>query len=103
VVAKNLGDRGIDEAKILAQRICQTDGAIAVLGVTRGSGQVVLARSAAAILDCGALIRETASTLGGKGGGRPELAQAGGIRPEAVDLWIDSLARAAECARLPGA
>jgi alanyl-tRNA synthetase len=91
IIARNLGDRAIEEAKILAQSICRTACAVAVFGVTRGSGQVVLARNAAVALDCGATIRKTAARLGGRGGGRPELAQAGGIAADAVDGWIADL------------
>ena len=36
----------------------------------------------------GDLVREIASYVGGKGGGRPDMAQAGGTNPEGLDKAI---------------
>lgn len=40
---------------------------------------IVIARGAGAALDAGAVVRALTGRFGGKGGGRPELAQAGGL------------------------
>ena len=58
------------------------------VGVFVGGGTpapVIIARSADVALDAGALLRQATAELGGRGGGRPELAQ-GGIpaAPEAI-------------------
>ena len=37
------------------------------------------------------LIKEVAAEVGGSGGGRPDLAQAGGSRPEAVDQALKKI------------
>jgi alanyl-tRNA synthetase len=42
-------------------------------------------------LKAGDLIREVAEQVGGKGGGRPDMAQAGGNRPEALDGALASV------------
>jgi len=39
----------------------------------------------------GRLIREIAPLVGGKGGGRDELAQAGGVRPEGLDAALEKI------------
>ncbi|MDC1311714.1 alanine--tRNA ligase [Burkholderiales bacterium] len=39
----------------------------------------------------GELVNHVASQVGGKGGGRPDLAQAGGTNPDALDAAIDSV------------
>ena len=40
----------------------------------------------------GDLVNHVANQVGGKGGGRPDLAQAGGTNPEALSAAIDSVA-----------
>ena len=44
-------------------------------------------------LSAGALIRAMAPHVDGKGGGRPDMAQAGGRRPEGVPLAFEELER----------
>jgi alanyl-tRNA synthetase len=39
----------------------------------------------------GDLVREVAAVVGGKGGGRPDFAQAGGSQPEKLDEAIEKL------------
>ena len=39
----------------------------------------------------GDLIKPVAEQVGGKGGGRPDFAQAGGSKPEALDQALDSV------------
>jgi len=77
--------------KVLASAIVEAGDLVAVV---TGAGQpvpVVVTRSGGVQLDAGEIVRELASGLGGRGGGRPELAQ-GGIAgtPEGI------LARARE-------
>jgi alanyl-tRNA synthetase len=63
--------------KTMAQAIVAEPGLVAVL---IGSGQptpIVVARSADVSFDAGVLVRAVTTTLGGRGGGRAELAQAG--------------------------
>ncbi|MBR5547907.1 MAG: hypothetical protein IKU70_13145 [Clostridia bacterium] len=65
--------------KELASKLIAGSGVIALLGTENG-GQAayVFARSAGIDRDMGALLRDTARPLGGKGGGRPDFAQGGG-------------------------
>ena len=55
---------------------------------------IVVARAPDVAIDCAAILKQLTATFGGKGGGRPELAQGGGLqgRPKtwfvpAAHLW----------------
>lgn len=63
--------------KFLASAIVSAPGFIVVLTGEGSPVPVVVARSADVGMDAGAWIKEAASECGGKGGGRPELAQGG--------------------------
>jgi alanyl-tRNA synthetase len=90
-VHQSFSDRKIESLKILAQKITAAPGALALLCVASDPAQLVVARSADVPGDCGAAIKLLAGKLGGKGGGRPELAQAGGIASSALDEWSRAL------------
>jgi alanyl-tRNA synthetase len=47
---------------------------------------LVVARSADVALDSAVLLKQIVARFGGKGGGRPELAQAGGLNAGAADI-----------------
>jgi alanyl-tRNA synthetase len=67
--------------KTLAAAIVSEPGLVAVLAGDGTPVPVVAARSADVQWDAGAFVREATAALGGRGGGRPELAQ-GGIPAE---------------------
>jgi len=74
-----------DALKSLAAAIVSTPGMIVVLA---GEGQpvpIVVARSADVTFDAGGWMKEATSVMGGRGGGRPELAQ-GGLAAEVRDI-----------------
>jgi len=65
----------------LASRLIEQPGVIALMGSIAGEQAVyVFGRSANVDADMGALLRDCAKPLGGKGGGRPDFAQGGGSR-----------------------
>jgi alanyl-tRNA synthetase len=78
--------------KQLAQAIVGSPRLVAAL---IGQGQpapVVVARAAGVDLDAGAVVRSMTAALGGRGGGRPELAQAGvPASPEAIVTFLRQL------------
>jgi alanyl-tRNA synthetase len=45
--------------------------------------QIVVARSSAVPIDAGAVLKQLVAQFGGRGGGRPELAQGGGFTADA--------------------
>jgi len=72
--------------KGLAQAVAERPGHAAVLVGADSPASLVVARAADVPLDSGALLRALTGRFGGKGGGRPELAQGGGITAPAADV-----------------
>jgi len=70
------------------------ESAVVVLGSV-DNGKVRLAagvtKDAVDRIRAGDVIRPVAEQVGGKGGGRPDFAQAGGSKPEALDAALDSV------------
>ena len=73
--------------KSIAAAITAADpNATVALFTTASPAQVVIARGAASTLDAGAFLKELAAKFGGKGGGKPDLAQGGGLTGPSVDV-----------------
>jgi len=82
--------------KTIAARIVERPGHAAVLVGGPSPAPVVVARAQDLRLDAGALLRKLVERHGGKGGGRPELAQGGGITAPAADVVQSARTFAAE-------
>lgn len=65
--------------KAIAAALSSGEGAIAVLVSAESPSFVVVARSADIALDANRMLRQLVERFGGRGGGRPELAQGGGL------------------------
>lgn len=65
--------------KTIASRITERPGHVAVLVGTPAPAAVVVARSSDVAIDAASVLRAIVERHGGKGGGRPELAQGGGV------------------------
>ena len=103
VVVEARGVTGGD-LRDLSDRIRQQEGAAAVLVGSTDDGRAYLVFNldqalADRGLDAVALVREAAKHIGGGGGGRPTLAEAGGKNPEALGDALDA-AKAALLAKL---
>ena len=72
--------------KSIASSIAERPGHAAVLVSDPPPLAIVIARAADVTLDAGALLRTLAERHGGKGGGRAELAQGGGLTSTAQDV-----------------
>jgi alanyl-tRNA synthetase len=70
--------------------------AVIALFTTASPSQVVIARGSKARVDAGALLKQLASQFGGKGGGKPDLAQGGGFAAASTDLIAAVKAAAGE-------
>jgi alanyl-tRNA synthetase len=57
-----------------------------VLFTTTTPALVVVARGASANADAGAILKQLTTKFGGKGGGKPDLAQGGGLIATAAQL-----------------
>ena len=79
-------NRGIDKLKMLAIKICSKPGTVALLADEADQLRVVFARSADSTIDVAALLKQTLERFGGRGGGRPNLAQGGGMTGSAIEV-----------------
>ncbi|HXG57281.1 MAG TPA: alanyl-tRNA editing protein [Vicinamibacterales bacterium] len=79
--------------KSIASAICTREGFTAVLIGAPAPSAVVIARAPGATADASALMRQLTERFGGKGGGRRELAQGGGLQgdPSLIAAFARSL------------
>ena len=79
----------------LETNAAHSNATIIVLGsVTEGNKVNLIAavsKDLTAKVKAGDLIREVASYVGGKGGGRPDMAQAGGTQPEGLNKALSAV------------
>jgi alanyl-tRNA synthetase len=80
---KNLG---VEKLKLLALKICSRPGSVVLLADQADQLRVVFARSADTTVDVAALLKKTTDRFGGRGGGRPNLAQGGGLNGNADEV-----------------
>jgi len=86
LVVEAVPDLDVNGLKTLAQSITARGGYAAVLFSASTPASVVIARSADVTLDSASLLKQLTAKFGGKGGGRPELAQGGGLSGGDQDL-----------------
>jgi alanyl-tRNA synthetase len=67
---------------LIASSIAARQGHVALLFSVPSPSAVVIARAPDVSLDCTAILARLMTTFGGKGGGRPALAQGGGLQGE---------------------
>ncbi len=93
---------GWDQAglKSLVSRAVAAPGVVAALVSATEPRAVVIGHSAGVALDAGALLKDVLARFGGKGGGKPDLAQGGGLSGAADD--VRSYLTAAITAQLSG-
>ena len=97
IIRRAYDDRDIEEIRLLASKIVAIEPAVALLGTRdRSSARLVFARSASLAQGMGKLMADACNLLGGRGGGRPEMAQGGGPMIEKLE---EALSNAAEAAR----
>ena len=72
--------------KTIAAAIAERPGYVAILVSTADPVAIVVARAADRPLDAGAIVKALTAKFGGKGGGRPELAQGGGLNAPAAEV-----------------
>jgi len=90
-VRRSYTDRTIEDIKMLAQKITAGPAVVAILATVREDCQLVVARSQGVPGSCGEAVKGISGDLGGRGGGKPELAQAGGIPPSDLEGWFQTL------------
>ncbi|PYV42600.1 MAG: hypothetical protein DMG09_02230 [Acidobacteria bacterium] len=93
LVRATFSGRSLETVKLLAQKIVAQGEAVAILGLLEKTAQAVVARSTGIPGDCGAIVKDVTVKHGGKGGGRPDLAQAGGIPADNLEAWLTDVER----------
>jgi len=78
--------RDLDEVRMLASKIVQREPSVALLATRNAeAARLVFARSASLTQNMGQLLAEACEALGGRGGGKPDLAQGGGPNADKVE------------------
>ena len=72
--------------KTIASRVAERADHVAILLGAPAPAALVVARGGDVALDAGAVLRQLIERHGGKGGGRPDLAQGGGVTSGAPDV-----------------
>jgi alanyl-tRNA synthetase len=94
VIAKVFDDRSADSLKHLALALTAHPNTVALLGSRDGAtARLVFARSPDADGDMNMIIRGACSIIGGRGGGRRDMAQGGGKDVAALDKAIQAAAQ----------
>jgi alanyl-tRNA synthetase len=95
LVVRTLADRDLNFVKLLAQKLTRLcPNAVALLATTSPQPSLVFAQSAGQPFDMGALLKETMTKLGGRGGGSKDMAQGGVPRAEGIDTALKDAAAA---------
>jgi alanyl-tRNA synthetase len=101
-VVRVFAERDLSFVKMLAQKLVRlSSNAVAMLATTSPQPSLVFAQSAGQPFDMGALMKETMTKLGGRGGGSKDMAQGGIANGEGLDATLGSIAQklAAEAAK----
>ncbi|HEX5732684.1 MAG TPA: alanyl-tRNA editing protein [Blastocatellia bacterium] len=96
IIRRAFDDRDVEEIRLLASKIVSLEPAVALLGTRdKSSARLVFARSASLAQEMGKLMAEACSLLGGRGGGRSDMAQGGGPLIEKLEEALANAALAA--------
>ena len=94
LVSREFSGRTIEEIRLLAQKAAKDPAAVILFALSQDPAQIIIAAGAESGVDCSASLRETIGLLGGRGGGKPGLAQCGGIPISDLPAWMEALRRA---------
>ena len=94
VIAAQVNAQSMDDLRDMADMSCDKldTGVVVLAAVNDGKVNLVVKASKAAVAagaHAGKVIKEAAKLVGGGGGGRPDMAQAGGKKPEGVQAALD--------------
>ncbi len=85
LVVRTFSDRELSFVKLLAQKLTRlSSNSVALLATTSPQPAIVFAQSAGQPFDMGALLKETMTKLGGRGGGSKDLAQGGVSKADGI-------------------
>jgi len=106
IIAGSLPDAKPNDLRIASDQLRKQHGSVAILIGTASSSSANLLCSLSKDLverglHAGNVVKQAARLIGGGGGGRPDMAQAGGKKPDgldaAIDAGVESLKQQLEC------
>ena len=86
LVAEAVPDADMNAIKTIAQGVAARPGHVAVLLTATSPASVIIARAPDVQVDAARILKQLITHFGGKGGGRPELAQGGGLMARADEI-----------------
>lgn len=93
IIVRVLSDRELNFVKLLAQKLTRrSPNVVALLATTAPQPSLVFAQSAGQAFDMGALMKETMTKLGGRGGGSKDIAQGGISNAEGIEAKLKEIA-----------
>ena len=93
LVIRTFSDRDLNFVKLLAQKLTRLSShAVAILATTSPQPSLVFAQSAGQPFDMGALMKETMTKVGGRGGGSKDMAQGGFPNPDRIENALGDVA-----------
>jgi alanyl-tRNA synthetase len=95
IIAGSLPDAKPNDLRIASDQLRKKHGSVAILigTASAGSANLLCALTDDLVgrgLHAGDLVKEVARHIGGGGGGRPDMAQAGGKQPDGLDAALDA-------------
>jgi alanyl-tRNA synthetase len=99
VIVRTFADRELNFIKLLAQKLTrQSSNVIALLATTSPQPSLVFAQSPSGQqsgqpIDMGALMKETMTRLGGRGGGSKDMAQGGIAKPDGIEAELADISK----------
>jgi alanyl-tRNA synthetase len=93
LVVRTFSGRDLNFLKLLAQKLTRQSPAIALLATDSPQPALVFAQSPGQPHDMGALLKQTISALGGRGGGSKDLAQGGVPKPQGLAAALAAAAQ----------
>jgi alanyl-tRNA synthetase len=92
IVVRTVSDRDLNFLKLLAQKLTRlSPHVVALLATTSPQPSLAFAQSAGQPFDMGALMKETMTKLGGRGGGGKDMAQGGVPNADGIDAALNAV------------
>jgi alanyl-tRNA synthetase len=93
IIVRTLSERDLNFVKLLAQKLTRlSPNVVALVATTSPQPSLVFAQSPGQPFDMGALMKETMTKLGGRGGGSKDLAQGGIPKAEGIEETLKAVA-----------